>query len=68
MIDNFKILASAINAGDGVGPAQLCHETSLFSDVFTVEENSGEWFEVDTMHMKDEMRCWREGLGKSWGT
>jgi hypothetical protein len=49
VIDNLKILASVINEGDGVGPAQLCHETSLFLYVFTAEENSGEWYEVDTM-------------------
>ena len=49
VINDLKILASAINEGDGMGPAQLCHKTSPFSDVFTVEENSGEWYKVDTM-------------------
>ena len=52
VINNLKILVSAINKGDGVGLAQLRHETSLFSDVFTVEENSREWYEVDTMIWK----------------
>ena len=49
VINNLKILVSVMNEGDGVGPAQLRHETSLFSDVFTTEENSGEWYEVDMM-------------------
>ena len=49
VIDNLKMLASAINKGNGVGPAQLHHKTSLFSDVFTAEENSGEWYKVNMM-------------------